>query len=416
MTCDGDVILVATLGQDEQLGSLKMKKLRKAVVVLSALLTAFSNLQAATTSCPVGLSPFAEATIDLLEERFCEEAQAGWQHLNLPTSDAVQQEKDTIFMLLAFALVSVEWDPGRGHQIAAVIVDELTDEILWVDFNSNFINNSPIDHAEARAVRNYIQFVNDQGTSDQYWEILDDTAVYASLEPCQMCAGTINMARVDRVVFGMEDDGFGDALDYLHAFPYHVDFEFHSSTQTAQALIGEVAANPNTGVTTIIRNAKLMFDFAVTDLQSFMVAFPGNQNALDNALATLAQYQTGPPPVPDGTFGVPLLAQPMAADASRINVTWDTASCVAADYHILYGTLSAVPELAVEGSVCQLGPSGSYLWQDVPAGPLWFLVVSEEDDGTEGSWGTNSTQGERNGSVPSGMCGMIDRDNTVTCP
>jgi len=231
-----------------------------------------------------------------------------------------------------------------------------------------------------------------------------------------MCAGTINMARVDRVVFGMEDDGFGDALDYLHAFPFHVDFEFHSSTQTGQALIAEIATNPNTGVTTIIRNAKYAFDLAVTDLLGFSIAFPENQTALDNALATLEQYQAGPPPVSDGTFGLPVLATPLTPDASQINVTWDTVSCQGADYHILYGSLAGVDQLAISGSVCQLGDSGSYLWQGVPAGPLWFLVVSEHDDGTEGSWGTDSTGGERNGSMPSGQCGATERDNTVTCP
>ncbi len=65
-----------------------MNKLTKSIAVaLSVFLTVFSNLHAGTTSCPVSLSAFAENSIDLLEERFCEEAQDGWQHLNLPTSD-----------------------------------------------------------------------------------------------------------------------------------------------------------------------------------------------------------------------------------------------------------------------------------------------------------------------------------------
>jgi tRNA(Arg) A34 adenosine deaminase TadA len=376
--------------------------------------SAFTSVLAGST-CPVSLSSFAESSIQLLEDRFCEEAQDGWTHQNLPTSDPVQQEKDTIFMLLTFALVQAEWDLDRGHQIAGVIVNQDDDEILWADFNSNFVSNSPIAHAEARAVYNYIQFVNDQGTSDPYWELLNDTTVYASLEPCQMCAGTINMARVDRVVFGMEDDGFGDALDYLHAYPFHADFEFHSGTQTAQALISEVAANPGTAVTTIIRESQYAFDLAVTDLQGFVPAFPENQTALQNALAVLAQHQGGPPPVPDGSFGAPVLASALAPDGTAIEVHWDAASCTATDYHILHGSLSAVDQLLVDGSVCQIGPTGSFIWTGVPAPSLWFLVVSD-DDGTEGSWGVDSTGAQRNGSQHSGQCGVVDRANTVGCP
>ena len=389
---------------------------RFAICVVALTCAVSSATVAYAGTCPVSLSPFAESSIQLLEDRFCEEAQEGWTHDNLPTSDPVQQERDTIFMLLAFALVREEWDLNRGHQISGVIVDQTDDSVLWVDFNSNFVANSPIDHAEARAVRNYVKWVNDQGTSDPYWDLLDETTVYASLEPCQMCAGTINMSRVDRVVFGMEDGGFGDGLDYLHVFPFHADFEFHSGTQTAQALIDEVAANPNTGVTTIIRNSQDAFDLAVTDLEGFLVSFPENQTALDNALAVLAQYQAGPPPVPDGTFGTPLGASALSPDGSSIHVTWDATSCTADDYHLLHGSLATVDALTIAGSLCQLGDGGSVVWNSVPAGSLWFLVVSDQPDGTEGSWGEDGTGSQRNGLTASGQCGVVNRDNTVACP
>jgi tRNA(Arg) A34 adenosine deaminase TadA len=392
---------------------LRRFRCRTAVLVATPLI--FANASAGST-CPISLSPFAESSVQNLEDRFCEEALDGDGHQNIPTSGPVQQEKDTIFMMLAFALVRAEWDLDRGHQISGVIVHQYTDEVLWADFNSNFVYNSPIDHAEARAVRNYIQHVNDQGTSDPSWQLLNNTTVYASLEPCQMCAGTINMSHVDRVVFGMEDGGFGDALDYLHAFPYHADFEFHASTSTAQALVAEVAANPTTGITTIIRNAQYAFQFAVNDLENFVAVYPQNQLALNNALATLDQYQAGPPPVSDGSFGLPVTTGAVTPDKSKLLVNWNAANCTANDYHILYGALATIDEFAVDGSVCRIGTDGAYVWSSVPSGSQWFLVVSDHGDGTEGSWGEDSAGAQRNGLSSSEQCGVTSRDNTVTCP
>ena len=122
-----------------------------------------------------------------------------------------------------------------------------------------------------------------------------------------------------------------------------------------------------------------------------------------------------PPPVPDGSFGQPARASRAASDGSSINLTWDTTTCVAGDYHVLYGPLSGLPTTTVSGSVCDLGTSGAYSWTHVPAGNLWFVIVSDDNVSIEGSWGT-ATSGPMGGTTVSGMCGMTSRNNGGSCP
>jgi hypothetical protein len=104
-----------------------------------------------------------------------------------------------------------------------------------------------------------------------------------------------------------------------------------------------------------------------------------------------------------------------ASDGSSINLTWDTTTCVAGDYHVLYGPLSGLPTTTVSGSVCDLGTSGAYSWTHVPAGNLWFVIVSDDNVSIEGSWGT-ATSGPMGGTTVSGMCGMTSRNNGGSCP
>ncbi len=123
-----------------------------------------------------------------------------------------------------------------------------------------------------------------------------------------------------------------------------------------------------------------------------------------------------PPPVPDGTLGAPVRASRAAADGSAIALTWDASTCPAAGYHVLYGSLSTVSSYAIGGSACGIGTSGSFEWTGVPAGDLWFVVVSDDGATVEGSWGQDSAGEERGSSTPSGECSLAFRTNEGTCP
>ena len=123
-----------------------------------------------------------------------------------------------------------------------------------------------------------------------------------------------------------------------------------------------------------------------------------------------------PPPVPDGSFGTGMTASHVTGLSDGVHLTWDVGTCAAKNNHLLYGTLAGVSTYALAGSVCGLGPLGSYDWMSVPAGDLWFVVVGDDAAAKEGSWGTDGTGAQRNGAIASGQCGFTARDNSATCP
>lgn len=122
------------------------------------------------------------------------------------------------------------------------------------------------------------------------------------------------------------------------------------------------------------------------------------------------------PPVPDGTLGTPMLASRASQDGSVIELSWDVSTCPAPQYHILFGALANVSSLALDGAMCAIGTSGSFSWSSAPSGDAWFLLVSDDGAGAEGSWGTDSNGAQLGGSTVSGRCGTFYRDNTPTCP
>ena len=123
-----------------------------------------------------------------------------------------------------------------------------------------------------------------------------------------------------------------------------------------------------------------------------------------------------PPPVPDGAVGTGMTASIVTGAVSGVHLTWDVATCAAANYHLLYGTLQNVSSYLPDGAVCGLGPLGSYDWAGVPAGDLWFLVVGDDAAAMEGTWGTDGAGAHRAGTAASGFCGFTTRSNAGTCP
>jgi galactose oxidase-like protein/concanavalin A-like lectin/glucanase superfamily protein/Big-like domain-containing protein len=136
-------------------------------------------------------------------------------------------------------------------------------------------------------------------------------------------------------------------------------------------------------------------------------------------LAELTQDKNTPVPpavgpVPDGTFGTAMRAS-RGATAGAIDLTWDVSACAPAGHHVVYGNLSGLPTYQVAGGVCGLGGSGTFTWNGVPAGDLWFVVAGDNGLTTEGSWGSAST-GPMKGATASQVCGMTARVNLTTCP
>jgi hypothetical protein len=130
----------------------------------------------------------------------------------------------------------------------------------------------------------------------------------------------------------------------------------------------------------------------------------------------------GPPAVPDGMAGTaPMTVAALALDGSSLRVSYDVASCTtdAANHHIIYGQKSGLPAApggiyTPLGGVCGIGNAVPYDWIGTPVpddglGLIWFLAVTTDTSGVEGSWGQDSLGNEQSGpgnGSASGICGL----------
>jgi hypothetical protein len=105
-----------------------------------------------------------------------------------------------------------------------------------------------------------------------------------------------------------------------------------------------------------------------------------------------------------------------AGSGDRLQIDWDTSGCMATDYNLLFGDLADVSSYSLNGSDCSIGTNGSYDWDIVPNGNLFFLLVGTDGVATESSWGLASGWIERNGMAASNQCGTTQKDPTDICP
>jgi len=117
----------------------------------------------------------------------------------------------------------------QGLNIHALIVDNADGEVLALEHNQIHAHQSPVEHAEQRALRMAIarigakrprapattvedyyrrQMFYDDGAQDADF-LQRGTTIYTSLEPCPMCATTILVCRVKRTVFLLQDTTYG---------------------------------------------------------------------------------------------------------------------------------------------------------------------------------------------------------------
>jgi hypothetical protein len=144
----------------------------------------------------------------------------------------------------------------------------------------------------------------------------------------------------------------------------------------------------------------------------------------------------GAPPVTDmgahelGSTPDLIRVDKLDAQGSTLELTWSAAACPgAASHHVVYGTRAQLPSAINEphglsGAACGVGPTSPRLWEGVPdpttdpTGLLWFLLVADDGQATEGSWGRNSGGFERYGPAPggdSGLCGVTSKDPGSVC-
>jgi tRNA(Arg) A34 adenosine deaminase TadA len=152
-------------------------------------------------------------------------------------------ERDALAFLGLLSSLYLQFDPPispadgtaaqpthfQGLNIHALIIDNADGEVLALEHNQIHAHQSPVEHAEQRALRMAIarigakrprapattvedyyraQMFYDDGAEDEDF-LQRGATIYTSLEPCPMCATTILVCRVKRTVFLLQDTTYG---------------------------------------------------------------------------------------------------------------------------------------------------------------------------------------------------------------
>ena len=96
-------------------------------------------------------------------------------------------------------LLAAEAERNGEVPVGAIVV--MDGEIRGRGFNSPVRLSDPTAHAEMLAIREAARVAGNYR--------LENSTLYATLEPCVMCAGALVQARIGRLVFGARDLRFG---------------------------------------------------------------------------------------------------------------------------------------------------------------------------------------------------------------
>lgn len=107
-------------------------------------------------------------------------------------------DTDLVFMNEALALAREAGALGEVPVGAVVVCDG---EIVGRGYNRPIMANDPTAHAEVMALRAAGQALGNYR--------MPGCTLYVTLEPCAMCSGAIQHARIARVVFGARDPKTG---------------------------------------------------------------------------------------------------------------------------------------------------------------------------------------------------------------
>ena len=110
----------------------------------------------------------------------------------------MDSDSETAAMRLALREAAAAADHGDVPVGAVVLLDG---EMIARRHNERELQGDPTAHAEVLALR-------DAAAAQGTWRLHGATLV-VTLEPCPMCAGAAQAARVDRIVFGAADGKAG---------------------------------------------------------------------------------------------------------------------------------------------------------------------------------------------------------------
>ncbi len=141
-----------------------------------------------------------------------EGASAAWlkraaQAIEVKEGGEVPTDPDQTFMRLALDQAHNAWALGEVPVGAVVIKDGV---LIATGFNQPIGHSDPTAHAEIQALRAAADWLGNYR--------LTGCTLYVTLEPCAMCAGAIQQARIARLVYGAPDPKTGACGSLIDLF------------------------------------------------------------------------------------------------------------------------------------------------------------------------------------------------------
>ncbi len=107
-------------------------------------------------------------------------------------------DEDLKFMKLAFGLAK-KAELKNEVPVGALIVRN--GQIIGQGMNTSISDHDPTSHAEINAIRDAAKAIKNYR--------LKDCSIYVTLEPCAMCVGAIQHARIEKIIYGAPDPKTG---------------------------------------------------------------------------------------------------------------------------------------------------------------------------------------------------------------
>jgi tRNA(adenine34) deaminase len=144
-------------------------------------------------------------------------------------SDEALPMSDEVFMRVALGLAT---EAARQGEVPVGAVVVRGDDVVGRGSNAPIGSHDPSAHAEMTALRDAARRLGNYR--------LPGCSLYVTLEPCVMCAGAIQHARVARVIYGARDPKTGACGSVVDLF---ADPRLNHHATVAGGLLGNEAAD-----------------------------------------------------------------------------------------------------------------------------------------------------------------------------
>lgn len=166
-----------------------------------------SWLAAAAAEMSYGRVAEATAQARAAHQAKREAKRSAWLASRIEVTEGAAEDADQTFMRLALDQAHNAWALSEVP-VGAVIVRNR--QVLATGFNQPIGNADPTAHAEIQALRAAATLLGNYR--------LSDCELFVTLEPCAMCAGAMQHARIRRLIFGAADPKTGACGSVLDLF------------------------------------------------------------------------------------------------------------------------------------------------------------------------------------------------------